>query len=74
MTFLKTAEKICKTCLDITPEWLLWGEEFPVNNRMINWLKKHEDERKQIAERGQATAARKLSYEKLMGDILREYE
>ena len=35
---------------------------------------KHEDERKQIAERGQETAARKLSYEKLMGDILREYE
>ena len=45
-----TAEKICKTCLDITPEWLLWGEEFPVNNRMINWLKKHEDERKRIWE------------------------
>lgn len=42
------SERISKHFDDITAEWLLFGEEFPVNNEVIEWLRAHKDMRIKI--------------------------
>lgn len=39
------ARRISQKCDGITAEWLLYGEEYPVNDDLIQWLKNNREER-----------------------------
>ena len=39
------ARRISQKCDGITAEWLLYGEEYPVNDDLIEWLKNNREER-----------------------------